>query len=188
MVNVGVLGMLRCLKTFKPEFGTSFTKYAEKYVFKLMRNGGETRGIGLRIQRSRLLHKLAQLNHQAGRRLTISEQAVALGIGEAEIDGIMRRLNCTQSCSIDSKEGLNLESKPRPDASDMELQRDVMNVVLQLPGTQRELIQALFFDGLSQEEYAEKIGLSRQAVFQKKEVVLHRIRLDLAQSRVRVGL
>ena len=53
---------------------------------------------------------------------------------------------------------------------------DVAEALEQLKPEQRELIQALFFEGVSNEEYARRCGVTPGAISQRKATVLKKIK------------
>lgn len=58
--------------------------------------------------------------------------------------------------------------------------RELMEAIEKLSPDQRELIQAIFFEGISVSEYARRKGVSQPAVTQRKDTVLKTLKKFLS--------
>lgn len=82
------------------------------------------------------------------------------------------------------KEGLlGVEMLPSRDAEPVEdavirriLSQELRHCVARLPVPDRRLIFALYFDGLSEREYARRLGISQKAVNKRRRRVLKKLR------------
>ncbi len=90
--------------------------------------------------------------------------------------------------ALDTEETVGLEAMPdniTPSLEEMlvskELKACLHRVKGNLPRAERELIQAIFFDGLTEREYAKNIGISQAGVS-------HRLRKTLSKIRILMSI
>lgn len=86
--------------------------------------------------------------------------------------------------ALDTEETVGLEAIP--DSTPLSMEERLLNKELKaclhraiesLPRAERELIQAIFFDGLTEREYAKHVGISQAGVS-------HRLRKTLSKIRI----
>ena len=67
-----------------------------------------------------------------------------------------------------------------PDVLDAIVQRDMLSELLDcLTERQREVVMAYFFDGLTQQQIADKLGIGQRAVAYHMEAALKRLRKNI---------
>ncbi len=58
--------------------------------------------------------------------------------------------------------------------------QEMINEAMKILSTRdRNLIQALYYDGFTEKEYAEKMGFTQQAVHKKKKKILDQLRKEM---------
>lgn len=60
-----------------------------------------------------------------------------------------------------------------------ELNDRLHHAIAALPRTERELIQAIYFEGLTEREYAQKHGCSQNKVFKLRRIILSKLKMFL---------
>ncbi len=90
--------------------------------------------------------------------------------------------------ALDTEETLGLEAIPdstTPSIEEMllnnELKECLHKAIDNLPRAERELIHAIFFDGLTEREYAKYVGISQAGVS-------HRLRKTLSKIRILMSI
>ena len=83
-------------------------------------------------------------------------------------------------CSL---EAYNLDGNLLPSETNIEVEvlkneerQELMDAIEKLTPDQRDLIKAVFFDGVSISEYAKKKGVSQPAITQRKETALKKLK------------
>ena len=83
-------------------------------------------------------------------------------------------------CSL---EAYNLDGNLLPSETNIEVEvlkneerQELMDAIEKLTPDQRNLIKAVFFDGVSISEYAKKKGVSQPAITQRKETALKKLK------------
>lgn len=137
-------------------------------------------------RRRQLAEKESQLRQQLGRAPTDAELSAALGLAEAELDGLRAASEQIRFESIDEaySDGDMAFADDRPDSfallADDELRRSVAQAVATLPERLQLVIQLYFVEELNLSEIAQALQVSIPRVHQLKAQALERLRAALA--------
>ena len=88
--------------------------------------------------------------------------------------------------ALDNGTTVGAEAMPDPMAPDMEewifaqdMNDRLHHAIAALPKAERELIQDLYFKGVSERDYAKKVGISQRAANKRRRKILSKLRLLL---------
>lgn len=176
LFQVASLAMVKALERFDPEKGVRFISFAVPSMVGEVRNYFRDsarlirlprRGVQLSVQAAKARSELEQ---ELGRSPRADELAERL---QASLDDVLQALEISghRMLSLDSgsdaEEEAPLESfLGEMDASMEAFERDeqIQSAMNALDERQREVIRLRFFEGLSQRQAAERLGLSQMTV------------------------
>jgi len=175
--QVALVGLLKAVERFEPERGLSFTTFAGPTIIGELKRHFRDRTWSVRVPRR--LQELsmgiersrAELGHRLGRAPTPAEIATALDVSEEQI------LEGMEAASLYRIGSLDVPASDRGDTtagdrvgihdSELSLVEDravVRAVMAALPVRERQIVYLRFFEGLTQAEIAERVGVSQMHV------------------------
>jgi RNA polymerase sigma-B factor len=178
--QVAVLGLIKAVDRFDPEFGAAFSAFAGQTIEGELKRHFRDSGWMVRVPRSAQELHLAvrratdELTQQNGRSPNVEELAAHMDL---ERDEVLRGIAATAARTVDSIEkptgdtdqtgSLERQGSIAADESGYRAVED-MNVVhtllLQLPERQREIVRLRFFEQMSQADIATAVGISQMHV------------------------
>lgn len=190
LVQVARLGLLKAIDRFNPDLGTPFAAYAIVTMLGELRR--HFRDVTWRVhvprrvkdQQTSLRSAVEALTHELGRPPTPAELARRLGISE---DLVLESLDGAAAYSTASLDavwpGRVIPTADRLVSTELstDVQVEVRQVLAQLPERERRIVELRYFDGLSQSEIAEEIGISQVHVSRLLRSTLMRLRTNLAE-------
>lgn len=170
LAQVGVIGLLKALDRYDPERGVAFASFAVPTVLGEIRRHFRDHGWSVKVPRG--LQELRQradraretLAQRLGRQPTTREIATCLGVA---VDEVLLALDGIRSCFRPD----TLDEAPVDTAIDdldvgervalAELVRDALR---SLPARQQEIVRLRYGLGLTQQEIADRVGVSQMHV------------------------
>jgi RNA polymerase sporulation-specific sigma factor len=186
--QVGCIGLIKAIDNFDPKFGVKFSTYAVPMIIGEIRRflRDET---GIRISRSirdtayRALQASNRLEREFRREPTVDEIAAAIG---DTVNNVYFALSATGLVvSLDEKIGENgsdsitvMEQTPIECANTDDWLNDrlLKDAICSLAGKEREVLLMRYFDGKTQMEISEEVGISQAQVSRLEKTALERIR------------
>ena len=177
--QVAMLGLVKAVDRFDPEFGATFSAFAGRTIEGELKRHFRDRSWVVRVPRgAKELHLLVRnaserLSHDLERSPTVDEIAEHL---QVERDDVLRGLAATAAYSVgtlDAGSGDDDEvstDRQRALASheagyeDADNRNVVLELLEQLPEREREIVKLRFYDRMSQSEIAEVVGVSQMHV------------------------
>lgn len=175
--QVAVLGLLKAVDRFDPHRGTAFAAFAIPTIRgelrRHFRDTGWTVKVPRRVQELYLdLRTVAnELTHTLGRAPTVPEIATAAAVDETDVLEALQAGQLYRVLSLDVPAGADSSSTlgdhlGRGDASmeqaeAMEALRPMLHA---LPERERTIVYLRYWEGYSQSEIAERVGLSQMHV------------------------
>lgn len=175
--QVALLGLVKAVERFDPDRGVNFTSFAAPTITGEIKRHFRDKTWAIRVPRS--LQELkaqiercrGQLGHELGRSPTIPELAETLGVTEEAVIEGLEAAGAYRSASLDAstsgEEGLPLAEQVHDeiDESDEADDRAVVRELLaELPIRERRIVYLRFFEGLTQAEIADQVGISQMHV------------------------
>ncbi|HVX18929.1 MAG TPA: SigB/SigF/SigG family RNA polymerase sigma factor [Acidimicrobiales bacterium] len=194
LVQVASLGLVNAVDRFDASRGLEFSTFATPTIMGELKRHFRDKGWSVRVpRRIQELHiemnaVIARLSQQLGRTPTVAELARATGSTEEEILEAMDASQAYRSASIDARiggdESRTLHNVLGRDDTNMELaeQRHLLGDLLDsLPKREQLMIRLRFWEGMTQSEIAERLGISQMHVSRllTKSLALMKERADI---------
>ncbi|SFH30039.1 RNA polymerase sigma-B factor [Amycolatopsis regifaucium] len=196
LVQVARVGLLKAVDRFDPAQGGDFLAYAVPTVMgevrRFFRDTGWAVHVprGMQELRTRLSRGTTELTQLLGRAPTPTELAGHLDLDVDTVREGLLAANSYQTSSLDRPVNDGEGSVPLSDVvgqldSRFELIEDrhtVVPLLNRLPERERAIVTMRFFDGLTQSQIAERIGISQMHVSRLLSKTLHELRRHLDGS------
>ncbi len=187
--QVALLALFKSVERFDPDFGVSFSTFATPTIVGELKRHLRDHGWAVRpprdVQdRSREVASLVEtLTHELHRSPTVDEVA---GRGEFECDDVVEAMEALSSCRrINSAvdETLPPGVGVVEGGLDRVEKRATLATLLQhLPARQREIVVLRFFEGQTQSQIAQRMGVSQMQISRLLRRSLHELRVAAAQA------
>ncbi len=189
LYQVGVIGLINAYKNFDDAYGVKFTTYAYPYIVgemkKLVR---EDKGIKISRNFLKLNLKINKaiilLSQKLMRSPTYEEIAEYLEVPEYLVAKSLNISNLVQSLdepivNSDSKE-LNLyDTIPNIETMDLDSLIALRDELKKLDSIDHSIIKMRYYDGLTQTEVAQNIGINQVQVSRQEQKILQKLRTKL---------
>ena len=188
LTQTASLGLLNAIDRFDPERGVPFSTYAAATIVGELKRHFRDRGWALRVprnvQETALLvnRTVSTLWQEQGHAPTVQEIAVRADIGE---DDVLQALDALQSYTTDSLDApigdatsTAAEAIGAEDRS-FEISEEWLSIapaLRDLPERERAILYLRFFEGLTQTEIAEQLGISQMHVSRLVSQSLEKLR------------
>ena len=197
LVQIGSIGLIKAIDRFDIDRGVELTTYATPNIIGEIKRHFRDRGWAVRVPRGlqelnvQLSKLIEQLTVQLGRSPTIPELAKAAGVEEEEVLEALESGRAYTSLSLSSGGGSEdgEELDPLESLGELEHQYEVSeDRAVLAPGfkvldeRERKIIQLRFFDGLTQSQIAQQIGISQMHVSRLIRRSLEKIREEIASE------
>jgi RNA polymerase sigma-B factor len=176
--QVAMLGLVKAVDRFDPDYGAAFSSFAATTIEGELKRYFRDRTWTVRVPRSakelhlairRATEELSQAN---GRSPTVDQLAAHL---QVDRDDVLRGLAATAAYSVGTIDGSGADDDGASDRqgflADEEVgfdqsddRRVVADLLDRLPEREREIVRLRFYEGLSQAEIADAMGISQMHV------------------------
>ncbi len=195
LVQIGAIGLIKAIDRFDLERGVELTTYATPNIIGEIKRHFRDKGWSVRVPRGlqelnvQLSRLMEQLTVQLSRSPTIPELAKASGSTEEEVLEALESGRAYSSLSLstggggDGDEDLDPLESIGSEEHQYEVSED--RAVL-APGfkaldeRERKILQLRFFDGLTQSQIAQQVGISQMHVSRLIRRSLEKIRAEIA--------
>lgn len=178
LFQVASLGLLKAVNRFDPDRGVEFSTYATHTIVGELKRHFRDKGWAVRAPRRmqelylRLGKVVGTLGHELGRSPTIAELATEVEVSEEEVLEALEAGQAYRFASLDAPSGGDGEGETlvtrlgAEDAGfgDAERRAVLSPLLAQLPERQQLIVRLRFFDGLTQSEIADRLGISQMHV------------------------
>jgi RNA polymerase sigma-B factor len=195
LVQIGAIGLIKAIDRFDLNRGVELTTYATPNIIGEIKRHFRDKGWSVRVPRGlqelnvQLSRLVEQLTVQLGRSPTITELAKGAGVEEEEVLEALESGRAYSSLSLSSGGGQEdgEELDPLESIGTEEHQYDVSeDRAVLAPGfrvldeRERKILQLRFFDGLTQSQIAQQVGISQMHVSRLIRRSLEKIRDEIA--------
>ncbi len=178
LVQVASLGLVKAVERFDPERGLEFSTFATPTIVGELKRHFRDKGWSVRVpRRIQELHVevnslVGTMTQRLGRSPTIEELARASGTSEEEVLEAMEAAQAYRSASIDAPTsgddaGLGLAGQLGDDDANLfaaENRLLVQTLVATLPKREQLIMRMRFYDGMTQSQIADRLGISQMHV------------------------
>jgi RNA polymerase sigma-B factor len=213
LVQVAQLGVLKAVMRFDPDLGNTFSTFAVPTVLGELRRHFRDATWAVHVPRAakdrslQLRHVVQTLGQRLGRTPTVADLATELGVSEDRVLEAMEAGNAYRCLSIDGADagdGTEAQGAGRGAAaaamaagapavddsgatSDVRL--DTERIVGLLPDRWQPIVQMRFYEGLTQAEIGQQVGISQVQVSRILRLALDRMRsiMDAESELARAG-
>jgi RNA polymerase sigma-B factor len=198
LVQIGAIGLIKAIDRFDVNRGVELTTYATPNIIGEIKRHFRDRGWSVRVPRGlqelnvQLSRLLEQLTVQLGRSPTITELAKAAGVEEEEVLEALEsgRAYSSLSLSVGASQDDEGEIDPLESLGTEEHQYEVSeDRAVLAPGfrvldeRERRILHLRFFEGLTQSQIAQQIGISQMHVSRLIRRSLEKIRDEIASEQ-----
>jgi RNA polymerase sigma-B factor len=195
LVQIGSIGLIKAIDRFDLERGVELTTYATPNIIGEIKRHFRDKGWSVRVPRGlqelnvQLSRLVEQLTVQLGRSPTIPELAKAAGVEEEEVLEALEsgRAYTSLSLSVGGGGGDDDDLDPLESLGTEEHQYEVSeDRAVLAPGfraldeRERRILQLRFFEGLTQSQIAQQVGISQMHVSRLIRRSLEKIRETIA--------
>jgi RNA polymerase sigma-B factor len=197
LVQIGAIGLIKAIDRFDLERGVELTTYATPNIIGEIKRHFRDKGWAVRVPRGlqelnvQLSRLMEQLTVQLGRSPTIPELAKAAGVEEEQVLEALEsgRAYTSLSLSVGGGGGDDDDLDPLESLGTEEHQYEVSeDRAVLAPGfkaldeRERRILQLRFFDGLTQSQIAQQVGISQMHVSRLIRRSLEKIREEIAED------
>jgi RNA polymerase sigma-B factor len=197
LVQIGAIGLIKAIDRFDLERGVELTTYATPNIIGEIKRHFRDKGWSVRVPRGlqelnvQLSRLVEQLTVQLARSPTIPELAKAAGVEEEQVLEALEsgRAYTSLSLSVGGGGGDDDDLDPLESLGTEEHQYEVSEdrAVLApgfkaLDARERKILQLRFFDGLTQSQIAQQVGISQMHVSRLIRRSLEKIRETIAED------
>jgi RNA polymerase sigma-B factor len=172
--QVAMLGVLKAVERFDPEFGTPFAAFAVPTVVGELRRHFRDHGWMVRVpRRIQNLHQhmgalVTDMAQELERSPTVAELAEAAGVSEEDVLEALEAANCYRPAALEATAaGGDPSERVRLVDDDLETADDrviLLPLLAQLPHQQQRVVYLRYFEDLTQAEIAKELGVSQMQV------------------------
>ena len=192
VVQAGSIGLVQAVDRFDPSRGVAFASFAVPTIVgairRHFRDSTWTMKVPRKVQELRGPIDAAHdaLAQEFGRSPTVAEIAERAGVDTQDVlDSLeLSRSRSTRSLEAEADGDIPLADRIGDiDASitGVEDQETVHSLLAVLPDRERQIVTMRFFDGLSQSQIAERVGISQMHVSRLLNRSLQRLRGEMTQ-------
>jgi RNA polymerase sigma-B factor len=177
LLQVASLGLLKAVDRFDPERGLEFSTYATPTIVGELKRHFRDKGWAVRVPRRvqelhlRLGAVVSTLSQELGRSPTIPEIAQAAKVSEEEVVEAIEAGHAYRFTSLDAPSGgeddsalanqLGVEDQALVDS---EHRVALSPLIARFPPRERMILHLRFFEGMTQSEIANRLGISQMHV------------------------
>jgi RNA polymerase sigma-B factor len=199
LVQIGAIGLIKAIDRFDVNRGVELTTYATPNIIGEIKRHFRDRGWAVRVPRGlqelniQLSRLIEELTVQNGRSPTIPELAKAAGVTDEEVLEALESGRAYSSLSLSAGSGGNDEDgdlDPLESLGTEEHQYEVSeDRAVLAPGfrvldeRERTILHLRFFEGLTQSQIAQQVGISQMHVSRLIRRSLEKIRDEIAAEQ-----
>jgi RNA polymerase sigma-B factor len=193
LVQIGCIGLIKAIDRFDLDRGVELTTYATPNIIGEIKRHFRDKGWAVRVPRGlqelnvQLSRLIEEQTVQLGRSPTIAELAKAASVEEEEVLEALESGRAYSSLSLSVGGGDDDELDPLESLGTEEHQYEVSeDRAVLAPGfrvlddRERRILHLRFFDGLTQSQIAQQVGISQMHVSRLIRRALEKIRQEIA--------
>src|SRR3954449_2923699 len=178
LTQVGCVGLIKAIDRFDGSFSANLTTYAAPNILGEIKRHFRDRGWSVRVPREiqelnvKLTRVVDDLTTKLGRSPTVIELATETGataeqvLEALESSSAYSALSLSEGPDPDEEGGGPMETLGEDDEGDerSEARMTLATGIERLPARERAILHLRFFEGLTQSEIAERVGISQMHV------------------------
>lgn len=184
LFQTGCVGLIKAVDNFDESKGFKFSTYAVPVIMgeirRIFRDGGAikvSRALKEKSVKAQMLRE--RFAKRELREPTVSELSDMLGCGVDETAEILNVINPMLSLNSFGEDGSESIDVPFDNREEIFDRISVMQVMEELSDEERFIINSRYFNGKTQSETAQKLGVSQVQVSRKEKDILKKLRIML---------
>lgn len=184
LYQAGCVGLIKAVDNFDESRGFLFSTYAVPVIMgeikRLFRDGGAIKVSRSLKEKSIRVQAIREkfINNEL-REPTLSELASLSGFCEEELGEILNVINPVVSLSVSNEDGENILDIPFDDSDEVLNKISVHQALKTLSNTEILIVKYRYFEGKTQCEAAELLGISQVQVSRREKQLLTKLRKKL---------
>ena len=193
LVQIGTIGMIKAIRNFDTERGTCFSTYAVPLIFGEIRRHLRDEGpikVGRYYKKlgAALLTAKNRIMAEEGREAHIGELAEICGVSAEEaamaLDATSPVLSLS-SAAFSEDDGIELEETLMDREASEEIPRLCERIALgqalkKMPETWQKIVMLRYFRNLTQQQTAERLGVTQVKISREEKKIMAFLRAELA--------
>lgn len=184
LYQAGCVGLIKAVDNFDESRGFLFSTYAVPVIMgeikRLFRDGGAIKvSRSLKEKSIRVQAIREKFINSELREPTLSELASLSGFCEEELGEILNVINPVVSLSVSNEDGENILDIPFDDSDEVLNKISVHQALKTLSNTELLIVKYRYFEGKTQCEAAELLGISQVQVSRREKQLLTKLRKRL---------
>lgn len=184
LYQAGCVGLIKAVDNFDESRGFLFSTYAVPVIMgeikRLFRDGGAIKvSRSLKEKSIRVQAIREKFINSELREPTLSELASLSGFCEEELGEILNVINPVVSLSVSNDDGENILDIPFDDSDEVLNKISVHQALKTLSNTELLIVKYRYFEGKTQCEAAELLGISQVQVSRREKQLLTKLRKKL---------
>jgi RNA polymerase sigma-B factor len=194
LVQIGAIGLIKAIDRFDVDRGVELTTYATPNIIGEIKRHFRDHGWAVRVPRGlqelsiQLMRVVERLTTELGRSPTIGELAEATGVTEEEVLEALETSRAYSPLSLSVGSGSDDdELDPLESIGELEHEYEVSEdrAVLEpglrvLDERERIILHLRFYEGLTQSQIAQQVGISQMHVSRLIRRALEKVRAEIA--------
>lgn len=186
LISAGALGLIECLRKYKPELNIKFETYAENRIKgamldELRRMDWFSRGLRARVRQ--LEDATRKIEHETGRHPTREELADVTGLSKKDVESGLAALQNQLCLSLDAiqdhftpENNAHHENEPYRSAALQDVIDKIAKLIDELTLREKLVLSLYYSDELNMRETAEVMGITEGRVSQLHSQALKKLR------------
>lgn len=187
LYQVAVMGLIKASKTYNSDYGTKFTSYAYPFVLgEVIKYINEYRNIKISKDTAKLyasiLKGIEVLSQKLMKIPSNYELSLFLEIDESIIEEVLLSNSTIESLDrIISQDDKNLELYDKFGYCDYTIENyPLISEIEKLPPEEKAIIQARYYENMSQRETGATLGMYQMEVSRKEKKILAKLKDNIA--------
>ncbi|MBA7622630.1 RNA polymerase sigma-B factor [subsurface metagenome] len=197
LIQVGAIGLLKAIEKYDPARGNAFVAFAIPEIVGEIKNYFRDHGWAVKVPRKLQRQKMVVektvevLNQRLGRWPTIPEIAEATGFSEEDVYDTFELEKYGKPLSLDAeyyRDGngdssslLDYLGSEDPQFEELEYRMILVKAFDSLNEREKTVIDLRFYEGLSQTEIAERLGISQMHVSRLQRLAISKLKQNLEE-------
>ena len=192
LIQIGVIGMIKSIRSFEPERGCAFSTYAVPLIVGEIRRHLRDDGL-VRVSRSckrvgiSLMREKNRIMSEEGREPSISELARNVGVSQEEaavaIDAVMPITSLSDNVYGEDSQTYDAIIPDKDSADELEAMTDriaIGQAINKMPEPWRKIVLLRYYRNMTQQQVADVMGLSQVKVSREEKKIMQFLRKELA--------
>ena len=192
LIQIGIIGMIKSIRSFSFEKGTAFSTYAVPLIVGEIRRHLRDDGL-IRVSRSYkrtgmlLMKEKNRIMSEEGRDAPLSELAANVGVSMEEaavaIDAVMPITSLSDNVYGEDSQTYDSVIPDRDSQNELEAMTDriaISQAINKMPEMWRKIVLLRYYRNMTQQEVATALGLSQVKISREEKKIMSFLKKELA--------